>query len=62
MVEERAELLLGLGRHREVAAELMDAVRSEPLRERLRALLMLALYRSGRQAEAFAEFDRAGGC
>ncbi|KFU75203.1 transcriptional regulator, SARP family protein [Amycolatopsis lurida NRRL 2430] len=59
VVEERAELLLTLGRHRAVVGELVEAVRAEPFRERLRGLLMLALYRSGRRADALAEFDAA---
>ncbi|MDQ7810876.1 BTAD domain-containing putative transcriptional regulator [Amycolatopsis sp. A133] len=57
LVEERAELLLELGRHREVVGELGEAVQAEPFRERLRALLMLALYRGGRRADALAEFE-----
>jgi len=52
LVEERAEAELALGRHAELVAELEALVRSEPLRERLRGQLMLALYRSGRQADA----------
>ncbi|WP_410586404.1 BTAD domain-containing putative transcriptional regulator [Amycolatopsis sp. lyj-23] len=59
LVEERADLMLALRRHRELVAELGEAVLAEPFRERLRALLMLALYRSGRRAEALAEFDTA---
>lgn len=59
LVEERAELTLALGGHREVVGELVEAVGAEPFRERLRALLMLALYRSGRRADALAEFDTA---
>jgi predicted ATPase/DNA-binding SARP family transcriptional activator len=50
--ELAAELDLRLGRHVEVVDELRDLVRAEPLREGLRASLMLALYRAGRQAEA----------
>ena len=50
--ELAAELDLRLGRHAELVDELWDLVRAEPLREGLRASLMLALYRSGRQAEA----------
>jgi DNA-binding SARP family transcriptional activator/tetratricopeptide (TPR) repeat protein len=57
LVEERAELLLGLGRFGEVVGEVGEAVQSEPFRERLRVLLMLALYRGGRRAEALAEFE-----
>jgi DNA-binding SARP family transcriptional activator/tetratricopeptide (TPR) repeat protein len=58
VVEERAEAQLALGRHADVAAELIEIVRAEPLRERPRGQLMLAMYRCGRQAEALAEFDR----
>jgi len=57
LVEERAELLLGAGRHRDALADLGEAAKAEPYRERLRAQLMLALYRSGRRADALAEFD-----
>jgi DNA-binding SARP family transcriptional activator len=51
-VEDRIEADLAIGRHVEVVGELEDLVRDHPLRERLRAQLMLALYRSGRQADA----------
>jgi DNA-binding SARP family transcriptional activator/tetratricopeptide (TPR) repeat protein len=47
------------GRHAAVTSELGDAVRQHPLRERLHALLMTALYRSGRQAEALAAYRDA---
>jgi DNA-binding SARP family transcriptional activator/streptogramin lyase len=50
--EERIEAELALGFHARVVAELESLVAEHPLRERLRAQLMLALYRSGRQAEA----------
>ncbi|HEY6608939.1 MAG TPA: AfsR/SARP family transcriptional regulator, partial [Candidatus Limnocylindria bacterium] len=50
--EDRAEALLQLGRNAEVVADLDALVVEHPLRERLRASLMLALYRSGRQADA----------
>ncbi len=55
--EERFDALLACGRHREVIAELDAAVAREPFRERLRAQQMLALYRSGRQAEALQVFS-----
>jgi DNA-binding SARP family transcriptional activator len=51
-VEWLADLELSLGRHHELVPELTQHVADHPLRERLRAQLMLALYRSGRQAEA----------
>jgi class 3 adenylate cyclase len=51
-LEERAEAELAAGRHAELVPELERLLATNPLRERLRYLLMLALYRSGRQAEA----------
>lgn len=51
-VENRLEADLELGRHTQVIGELEALVTDYPLRERLRAQLMLALYRAGRQAEA----------
>ncbi len=50
--EDRIEAELQLGRHADLVAELEALVAQHPLRERLRAQLMVALYRSGRQAEA----------
>ena len=50
---------LDAGRHAELAGRLAALVDEHPLRERLRALLMLALYRSGRQAEALDAFRDA---
>ena len=58
-LETRAELLLDLGRHRDAAIELSTMVDAHPLRERANELLMIALYRSGRQADALRTFDRA---
>jgi len=60
-VEDRMDADLALGHSRELVGELRDLVARQPLRERLRGQLMLALYRSGRQAEAleaFQEFRR----
>jgi predicted ATPase/DNA-binding SARP family transcriptional activator len=54
--ESRAGADLGLGRHGELAAELEALCREHPLRERLWELLILALYRAGRQAEALRAY------
>jgi DNA-binding SARP family transcriptional activator len=51
-IEDRIDSDLALGLDAEVVGELEGLTGQHPLRERLRALLMLALYRSGRQAEA----------
>src|SRR5581483_5655164 len=58
-LEDRIEQDLQAGRHAELTGELEELVREHPLRERLRALSMLALYRSGRQAEALAVYQEA---
>jgi WD40 repeat protein/DNA-binding SARP family transcriptional activator len=50
---------LAAGRHREVVGELEGVVAAEPLRERLHAQRMLALYRCGRQAEALDVYRQA---
>jgi DNA-binding SARP family transcriptional activator len=52
VVEDRIEAELEAGRHAEVVGQLEALADEHPLRERLRGQLMLALYRSGRQAEA----------
>jgi DNA-binding SARP family transcriptional activator/Tfp pilus assembly protein PilF len=57
--EERIEIELGLGRHREIVPELQNIVVEHPLEEKLHALLMLALYRSGRTSEALNAFQAA---
>ncbi|MFE2273742.1 BTAD domain-containing putative transcriptional regulator, partial [Streptomyces lavendulae] len=54
--ETRIELELDLGRHHQLVGEIQLLVRVHPLRERLRGQLMLALYRSGRQAEALESY------
>lgn len=59
VVEEYGELALALGRNDELVPQLGAEVDRNPLRERLRAQLMLALYRSGRQADALTEFRQA---
>jgi WD40 repeat protein/DNA-binding SARP family transcriptional activator len=58
-VEERTGAELDLGRHAELVPELETLVGAHPLRERLWAHLMTALYRSGRQGDALAAFHRA---
>jgi DNA-binding SARP family transcriptional activator/class 3 adenylate cyclase len=57
--EELIEAQLAVGRHEQVVAELEALVREHPFRERLRAQLMLALYRCGRQAQALEAFQQA---
>jgi YVTN family beta-propeller protein len=56
-LEERIEADLALGRHRQLVSELGPVVEQNPLRERLRAQLMLALYRCGRQSEALEAYQ-----
>ena len=56
---ERADCMLELGRHEELVGELEALVAEHPLRERFRAQLMLALYRSGRQGDALAAYKDA---
>ena len=58
-VEIRIEADLNLGRHAEVTGELRQLTAAHPLRDHLYGLLMLALYRDGRQAEALAAYQAA---
>src|SRR5919201_2194712 len=58
-LEERIDADLEAGRHAELVGELEALVERHPVRERLRAHLMLALYRSGRQAEALDAYQHA---
>lgn len=57
--ERRLDLLLALGRHAEAVSELASLVAEQPLRERFREQLALALYRSGRQADALRAVESA---
>jgi DNA-binding SARP family transcriptional activator len=59
VLEERIEADLALGAGAELVAEVEGLVSEFPLREKLRAQLMLALYRSGRQAEALDAYHAA---
>jgi DNA-binding SARP family transcriptional activator/Flp pilus assembly protein TadD len=58
-LEVRADAAVHLGRQAEVISELRQHVITNPLRERFHALLMLALYCDGRQAEALAAYQHA---
>ena len=55
---ERAQVALALGRHQEVIGDLEPVVAHDPTLESLAGLLMLALYRSGRQADALDVYTR----
>ncbi|MFE7614044.1 BTAD domain-containing putative transcriptional regulator [Streptomyces sp. NPDC057496] len=56
LIESCLDMELELGHHAEAVSELTSLTAAHPLRERPRELLMLALYRSGRQAEALAVY------
>ena len=56
-LEQRIDADLALGRHASLVSELEELVLEEPYRERFRAQLMLALYRSGRQADALRAYQ-----
>ncbi|WP_433271682.1 BTAD domain-containing putative transcriptional regulator [Actinosynnema sp. CS-041913] len=57
-LEQLLSLRLDLGQHQELIGELTTLVSDSPAREKVRALLMLALYRAGRRAEALDTFRR----
>ncbi|HEY0449293.1 AfsR/SARP family transcriptional regulator [Actinophytocola sp.] len=57
-LEDRLDAELACGRHREITPELEVLTGTEPLRERLCQQFMLALYRSGRQADALRVYRR----
>ncbi len=57
--ELRVDVLLRLGRHGEAVTELRGLIATYPLREHLHELLMVGLYRSGRQAEALQVYQNA---
>jgi predicted ATPase/DNA-binding SARP family transcriptional activator len=59
VLEDRIEADLGCGRHAELVAEIEALVTDHPLRERLRRLFVLALYRAGRQADALEAYRAA---
>jgi DNA-binding SARP family transcriptional activator len=58
-LEERFEAALELGEHREIVPDLQRAIRENPFRERLWRQLMVALYRSGRAADALETYQSA---
>ncbi len=59
VLDDRIEADLALGRGADLVPELTDLVAAHPMHERLRAHLMLALYRAGRQGDALTCFEQA---
>ena len=59
-VEEAAQVELALGRHSDLVGDLLALVAEHPYRERLRALLMMALARAGRQRDALDVYREGG--
>src|SRR2546426_355659 len=59
VLEDRIDADLAAGRHTQLVPELEQLSAEQPLRERPHAQLMLALYRSGRQADALEAYQRA---
>jgi peptide/nickel transport system substrate-binding protein len=59
VLEQRIDADLALGRHANLVGELEALVAQQPLRERFRAQLMVALYRCGRQADALEAYQQA---
>jgi DNA-binding SARP family transcriptional activator len=57
-IEDLFDIELGLGKHHQVVAEIIEASAVHPTRERLVAQMMRALYRSGRGSEAVTAYDR----
>ncbi|MGW0594206.1 BTAD domain-containing putative transcriptional regulator [Streptosporangium sp. NPDC002607] len=55
--EDWAEAELSLGHHTHIIGSLEENVRRHPLRERLRSMQMIALFRCGRQSEALAQYE-----
>ena len=62
VIEDRFDALLALGQSSELVPELEGVLSTEPFRERLWGQLMVALYRSGRQADALAPTSAHAGC
>jgi DNA-binding SARP family transcriptional activator len=60
-LETRIDAELHLGRHADLVSELQQLATAHPLREQIHALLMVAFYRSGRQADALAAYRHARG-